>query len=129
MRNLILALATTALFAAPAFAKSDNANSYGQNKVCLLTFSSAEARAAGTDIEVTKAQYLPLPAAQQLKTDPSLMAIAYYGFGELSAEAQASIDFYYPTGSSDPALGVTENSDTETLCQAFKDFAAQNADD
>jgi hypothetical protein len=24
---------------------------------------------------------------------------------------------------------VTENSDTETLCQAFKDFAAQNADD
>jgi hypothetical protein len=130
MRTFALALAASSLLAAaPALAQGKSASAPGhQPKVCLLTFASADALASGADSGIVKAQYVPLPIGQKLLKDPSTQALAYYGFGDLTAEQQAAIGrFYYPNGSSDPNVGVTETSDTETLCNAFA--AAADADD
>lgn len=128
MRKLIVALSAVSLAAAPAMAQNGKGHAYGHEpKVCLLTFSSASQ--FGADAAVTKAQYVPLSIAEKLTRDTTTQGIAYYGFGDLSATDQARIDFYYPNGSLDPQLGVTENSDTQTLCNAFMDFAASNDTD
>jgi hypothetical protein len=94
-------------------------------KVCLLTFSSAAQ--FGADAAVVKAQYVPLRIAQKLRRNASTQGIAYYGFGNLTAAQQAQIQFYYPNGSSSAVIGVTENADTQTLCNAFEQYAEDQA--
>jgi hypothetical protein len=127
MKSLFAAAAASALilpsFAAPAnAARGGMGGAVGHDpKVCLLTFDSAAE--FGADAAVVKAQYVPLRIATKLRKDPSTQGIAYYGFGDLSASQQASINFYYPTGSSSAVIGVNENADTQTLCEAFMAYA------
>lgn len=129
MRTLALAVAATSMLAAvPALAEkggNGNGNAYGHDpKVCLLTFDGT----FGADADVVKAQYLPLRIAERKVTDETTQGIAYYGPGELDPRP-ASVDFYYPEGSSSAVIGVNETSDTETLCEAFADYAESQDDD
>lgn len=132
-KSLFAAVAASALilptFAIPAHAaRGGMGGAVGKDpKVCLLTFSSSAGY--GADAEVVKAQYVPLRIAMKLEKDQSTQAIAYYGYGDLSAEQQASIDFYYPDGSSSAVIGVNQNSDTQTLCEAFMDYAESQDDE
>jgi hypothetical protein len=128
MKSLFAAAAASALilptFAMPAHAaRGGMGGAVGKDpRVCLLTFSSAAH--FGADAAVVKAQYLPLRIAMKHEAkDTSTMGIGYYGYGDLSAQHEAHIDFYYPDGSSSPTIGVTETSDTKTMCQAFMDYA------
>jgi hypothetical protein len=67
MRILALALAASSMLAAvPAMAASPYTQPPGKDpKVCLLTFDSATER---NDVNVTKAQYVPLQIAAKLET-------------------------------------------------------------
>lgn len=132
MKTLFAAAAASALIlpiSAPAdAARGGMGGAVGQDpRVCLLTFSSAAE--FGADAAVVKAQYLPLRIAIKHETDATTQGIAYYGFGELTASQQASIDFYYPNGSTSAVVGVNENADTQTLCQAFMDYAESQDDE
>ena len=134
MKSLFAAAAASALilpsFAVPAHAaRGGMGGAVGQDpKVCLLTFSSAAE--VGADAAVVKAQYVPLRIAVKLEAkSPSVSAIAYYGYGDLTAAQQSQVDYYYPEGSSSEVAGVTENSDTETLCTAFMAYAESQAGD
>lgn len=128
MKSLFAAAAASALilpaFATPAHAaRGGMGGAVGKDpRVCLLTFSSAAQ--FGADAAVVKAQYLPLRIAVKHEAkNTTTMGIGYYGYGDLSAQHQAQIDFYYPDGSAAPDIGVTEVSDTKTLCQAWMDYA------
>lgn len=133
MKSLFAAAAASALIlpslTAPASAaRGGMGGAVGKDpRVCLLTFSSAAE--FGADAAVVKAQYLPLRIAMKHETDSTTQGIAYYGFGELSASQQANIDFYYPNGSTSAVVGVNENADTQTLCQAFMDYAEGQDDE
>lgn len=126
MKSLFAAAAASALilpsFAAPAnAARGGMGGAVGKDpRVCLLTF---EAGQFGDDAAVVKAQYVPLRIAAKLRKDPSTQAIAYYGYGDLTADQQTYINLYYPSGSSSAVVGVNENADTETLCKAFMEYA------
>ena len=131
MKTLFAAAAASALilpsFAPAHAARGGMGKAVGKDpKVCLLTF---EAGSYGADAGVVKAQYVPLRIAMKLQKDPATQGIAYYGYGELSAAHQAEIDFYYPTGSSSAVIGVNENADTETLCEAFMAYAESQDDE
>ena len=128
MKSLFAAAAASALilpsFAIPAHAaRGGMGGAVGKDpRVCLLTFSSTAE--VGADAAVVKAQYVPLRIAVKLEAkNASVSGIAYYGYGDLSAEQQSQIDWYYPDGSTSTVAGVTENSDTQTLCAAFMEYA------
>lgn len=132
-RSLFAAVAASALilpsFAIPAqAARGGMGGAVGKDpRVCLLTFSSSAQY--GADAAVVKAQYVPLRIAVKHQTDPSTQGIAYYGYGALTAQQQAQIDFYYPNGSSSAVIGINETSDTQTLCAAFMEYAESQDDE
>ena len=127
MRKTFLIVAAATLLGTPAFA-ADHGHAYGHDpKVCLLTFTSADQR--GADAAVVKAQYLPLSIAAKLRKDTTTQGVAYYGFGDLTTEQRALVDFYYPTGSFSDVIGVPNNADTKTLCQAFMTYAENHDSD
>ena len=128
MKSLFAAAAASALilpsFAFPAHAaRGGMGGAVGKDpRVCLLTFASAAE--FGADAAVVKAQYVPLRIALKLEARSSTtIGIGYYGPGELTATQAGQIDFYYPEGSSSPTIGVTETSDTQTLCEAWMEYA------
>ena len=128
MKSLFAAAAASALilpsFAIPAHAAQGGmGGAVGKDpRVCLLTFSSAAEY--GADAAVVKAQYVPLRIAVKLQAkSPTTMGIGYYGYGALSADQQAFVDFYSPNGDISPVIGVTETSDTQTLCAAWMEYA------
>ena len=128
MKSLFAAAAASALilpsFAVPAnAARGGMGGAVGQDpRVCLLTFSSAAEY--GADAAVVKAQYVPLRIAVKLQAkSPTTMGIGYYGYGNLTAAQQADVDFYSPNGDVSPTIGVTETSDTQTLCTAWMEYA------
>ena len=133
MKTLFAAAAASALilpsFAPAHAARGGMGGAVGKDpKVCLLTFSSAAD--FGADAAVVKAQYVPLRIALKLEArSPSTVGIGYYGPGALSATQAAQIDFYYPAGSDSPVIGVTETSDTQTLCEAWMAYAESQDDD
>jgi hypothetical protein len=126
MKSLFAAAAASALilpaFATPAHAaRGGMGGAVGKDpKVCLLVFEEGQ---YGADAGVIKAQYVPLRIAMKLQARNDNSGIAYYGYGALTTEQQSSINFYYPNGSSSPTVGVTETSDTQTLCEAFMEYA------
>ena len=127
MRTIALAVAAATILAVRALAKNDDApaHAYGKNKVCLLTFGTEAGQAGGADADVVGARFLPLPAAKQLESQNSLSDIYSYGPDGSTADGVRNVN---PVGN-DPAVGITDDMNTQQVCQAFADFAASKTDD
>lgn len=128
-KAVLAAVAASALlgptFTAPAVSQPQG-NAYGhQPKVCLLTFSSAAARASGADAEVVKAQYVPLPIAVKLEARNDSIA-DIYTYNETTTFTGVDANIQNPT---DPAAGITPDMTTEEVCTALAAYAEENFGD
>ena len=108
---LLLSLAVTSAFSGPAFAAG---NAYGKDpKVCLVTFTSAEAAAGQADADVAKAQYLPLSIAMKLEQRNDA-ASDIYTYGD-DGFTGPGVDFHYAGDSTEAtcsyldSIGATAN--------------------
>lgn len=118
MRKFAAILAATTLLASgTSFAASPYATPPGHGpKVCLVTFGTAEEAQAGADVDVVKAQYVPLAIALKLEARNDAVA-DIYTYGDDGYDGD-EVDHH-----------VASTMTTEEVCSYLSDLSDEAIDD